>query len=67
MRAWYDIIIDRGDCTDIKNLAITGNDLIERGIAPGKEMGIMLRKCLQNVLEHPENNTKDVLLKQLNI
>ncbi len=67
MRALYDTIIARGDCTDIKNLAITGNDLIERGIAPGKEMGIMLKKCLQNVLEHPENNTKDILLKQLDI
>lgn len=67
MRILYDTIISRGDCTDIKNLAITGSDLIERGVSPGKEMGLMLKKCLQNVLEHPENNTKDILLKQLNI
>lgn len=67
MLVLYDTIIKRGDCTDIKNLAITGSDLIERGVTPGKEMGIMLKKCLQNVLEHPENNTKDILLKQLNI
>lgn len=63
----YDIIIKRGDCTDIKNLAIKGSDLIEKGVAPGKEMGNMLKKCLEYVLENPENNTKDVLFRKLNL
>ncbi|MDZ5255327.1 CCA tRNA nucleotidyltransferase [Clostridium sp. LIBA-8841] len=47
----------------IKDLAITGNDLItELNYTPGKNIGITLNFLLENVLETPELNTKENLL-----
>ncbi|EGT3616801.1 CCA tRNA nucleotidyltransferase, partial [Clostridium perfringens] len=47
----------------IKDLAITGNDLItELNYKPGKNIGITLNFLLENVLETPELNTKESLL-----
>lgn len=67
MQELIKMITDRGDCIDMKGLAIKGSDLIKKGVAPGKEMGEMLKKCLELVLEHPECNTREILLKKLNI
>ncbi len=58
----YDKIRARGECLNLKNLAVTGKDLIEAGIAPGKEMGLILQNMLELVLENPEANTKENLL-----
>jgi putative nucleotidyltransferase with HDIG domain len=46
----------------IKDLAITGNDLIESGIPPGKKMGVILNELLETVLDDPEQNTREILL-----
>ncbi|MGN0374130.1 MAG: CCA tRNA nucleotidyltransferase [Butyrivibrio sp.] len=62
-----DLITDRRDCTSIKDLALKGSDLIEKGISPGREMGEILKKCLELVLEHPEYNTREILLNKMNI
>ena len=62
-----DLITDRGDCTSIKDLALKGSDLIEKGISPGRKMGEILEKCLELVLEHPEYNTREILLNKMNI
>ena len=51
------------DCLGLKDLAVTGNDLIALGIAPGREIGEALRNLLQLVLEEPAFNTKEELLK----
>ena len=51
-----------GDCLSLKTLAVTGNDLIEAGIKPGKEIGLHLARMLDDVLEHPEHNTREYLL-----
>ncbi len=58
----YDKIRARGECLNLKNLAVTGKDLIEAGIAPGKEIGLILQNMLELVLENPEANTKENLL-----
>ncbi len=58
----YDGICARGECLNLKNLAVTGKDLIEAGIAPGKEIGLILHNMLELVLEDPEANTKENLL-----
>ena len=58
----YEEIIKDGDCLSLKTLAVTGKDLIEAGLKPGKELGNCLQKLLQDVLEHPEHNTKEYLL-----
>ncbi len=63
--AWrkkYEEICRRADCVSLKTLAVTGNDLIEYGMRPGREIGETLSRLLDYVLEHPEKNTKEELL-----
>ena len=56
-------IRQRGDCVSLKELAVTGADLIQSGMKPGKELGETLKRLLELVLEHPEWNTKEILKK----
>lgn len=63
VKACYEEILTRKECVSIKNLAITGSDLIENGMKPGKEIGEVLNRLLEMVIEHPEYNEKEVLLK----
>ena len=60
---WQEILA-RGDCLDLKHLAITGRDLMALGAKPGKELGTLLGQCLETVLEDPSRNTRDALLLQ---
>ncbi|EIW6615363.1 CCA tRNA nucleotidyltransferase [Clostridium perfringens] len=47
----------------IKDLAITGNDLItELNFKPGKNIGVILNFLLENVMQTPELNNKEDLL-----
>jgi tRNA nucleotidyltransferase (CCA-adding enzyme) len=48
----------------IKDLDINGYDLIELGIPPGKEIGIILNKLLDIVLDNPILNKKEVLIEK---
>ncbi len=48
----------------VGELAIDGNDLLEMGMPEGPEVGEVLRKLLDRVLENPELNTKAHLLEQ---
>ena len=48
----------------VKAVAITGRDLIAAGMEPGPRMGQVLQQLLQMVLEHPEWNTREILLKR---
>ncbi len=59
----YEEILAEGDCLTLKELALTGSDLKEAGMKPGKAMGAVLRGLLEHVLENPEDNQKEVLLK----
>lgn len=61
----YQKIIADGDCLGLKNLAVNGKDLIEAGMKPGKEMGEVLERMLQEVLEDPKRNTKEYLLTRI--
>lgn len=54
-----------GDCISLKTMAVTGKDLIDSGMKPGKELGITLNRLFDQVLEHPEYNTKEYLLKKI--
>lgn len=55
-------IEDRGECTSIKELAISGRDLIDAGMRPGKQMGEILNRLLDDVLETPSLNKREILL-----
>lgn len=59
----YEEIVALGQCVALKDLAITGKDLIATGMQPGKEIGDTLNKLLEIVLEHPEWNEKGKLLE----
>ncbi len=63
IRQCYEDILDRQECVSLKDLAVTGNDLILDGMEPGKEIGEVLSKLLEVVIEHPEYNQKETLLK----
>lgn len=54
-----------GDCLSLKELAVKGQDLIAAGVKPGKEMGEILHQLLEEVLEDPEDNQKEILLQKI--
>lgn len=56
-------IKENGECTNLKNLAISGKDLITIGFSPGKELGSVLHTLLEHVLENPKDNQKEILLE----
>lgn len=60
----YTRILEEQNCVSLKTLAITGSDLIAAGMKPGKEIGEVLQKLLEEVLEEPALNTKEVLLEK---
>ena len=63
IKSCYEEILERKECVSLKDLAITGSDLIAAGMKPGKEIGETLERLLELVLECPEYNTRENLLK----
>lgn len=57
----HDEIIAEGDALTIKDLKLTGKDLIKMGIKPGPDMGKILNELLDRVLEDPSLNTEEKL------
>lgn len=57
------LIRGRGDCVSLKTLAVTGRDLIELGMEPGPDLGKTLEGMLRTVLEYPEKNQKEELVR----
>lgn len=52
-------------CVAIKDLAITGADLLALGISQGKEVGVYLKAALDYVLQEPEKNNKENLIEYI--
>lgn len=61
----YEEICQKQECICLKDLAVTGTDLIALGMPPGKEIGQTLDRLLEIVLEEPERNTREELLRFL--
>jgi tRNA nucleotidyltransferase (CCA-adding enzyme) len=61
LKRMYQEIMERGDCTTVKELDITGNDLMKYGIT-GRQIGVTLNNLLQIVIENPELNDKATLI-----
>ncbi len=59
-----DEILARGDCIALKDLAVTGNDLIKLGFTPGKTLGEVLDSLFSDVLIDPEKNDRGYLLER---
>lgn len=62
----YREILEKKECISLKTLAVTGSDLIDAGMKPGKEIGAVLNSLLEMVLEEPELNKKETLLNLIN-
>ena len=63
IRSCYEEIMENKQCVSLKELAVTGSDLIADGMMPGKEIGHVLQLLLEQVLEKPELNDKETLLR----
>lgn len=59
----YREMMARGDCISLKQLAVTGRDMIALGIQPGKQVGMMLSLLLDQVIREPEKNERTYLLQ----
>jgi len=54
-------VISSGECFSLKQLAVTGDDLLELGFN-GEEVGDALRQLLDHVLRYPEENKRERLM-----
>lgn len=66
LEALYREIRENRQCLSLKDLAVNGRDLLEKGLKPGRELGEILQKMLEDVLENPAHNEKEYLLHHLN-
>ena len=57
-------ILARGDCLSLRQLAVSGDDLIGAGIPKGKAVGQILGELLDAVLADPSENEKGKLLER---
>lgn len=55
-------ILKENYCFSLKNLAINGDDLIQIGFKPGKELGNLLNILLKEVIDEELENDRDILL-----
>lgn len=60
-------VLNEKEPISLKDLAINGNDLIKIGMKPGKDIGSLLKFLLSLILETPEFNIKENLLKQAKV
>lgn len=57
----YREILADGECISLRTLAVKGADLIAWGMQPGREIGEMLARLLEEVLDNPQNNQREKL------
>ena len=57
----YEEVLSRGDCVTIRDLDVTGSDLLKLGLS-GKQVGETLEWLIHIVLENPKLNDKSTLL-----
>lgn len=57
-------VLERGDCTSLKELRITGKLLMNSGFEAGKQLGGLLEELLLEVLDNPALNDTKYLLER---
>lgn len=58
-------ILQSGQCYNIRQLAVSGADLLTAGMPPGKKIGEILEHLLQLVMENKIENEKEHLLREV--
>ena len=56
-------ITEKQNALSLKDLCVNGKDLMDIGIPSGKKMGVVLNELFEAVLEDPEMNNREKLLK----
>jgi len=64
LREQYEILLREDQCVSIRELAVSGRDLIAIGYTPGPALGEALEELLQTVLDDPSANTRETLLRK---
>ena len=59
-----DEILNEKEAFSLKDLAVNGDDLIENGFQEGKELGIVLAGLMELVIDDPELNKREILLRR---
>jgi tRNA nucleotidyltransferase (CCA-adding enzyme) len=62
----YEEIVKNDECVSLKDLKVSGKDLIAQGYKPGKNMGQILNELLARVIDNPDLNHKEKLLDLVN-
>ena len=61
MRELYQETLVQGHCVTLRDLAVSGKDLLAIGMEPGHELGCMLQELLEWVIDDPDCNKKELL------
>lgn len=61
MRELYQEALRNEDCVTLRQLAVSGRDLMDLGMQPGRELGSMLSRLLEYVIDDPRRNDKEIL------
>ncbi len=56
-------ILNKNECFNRKMLCIGGNDIKKIGVNDGRTIGLMIDALINKVIENPELNKKDILIK----
>lgn len=67
MKAKAEEIVAQGQCLSLKDLNVNGQDVIAAGIAPGPEVGRVLNRLLEQVLNGEIPNERKVLLNLIRL
>ena len=59
-----DDILEQQQCFSLKDLAVNGRDMMELGIAEGKQIGLTLSKLMDMVIDEEIENERDALLEK---
>ena len=63
LKRLYNEIIEKDEAVSVKDLKISGKDIIELGVSQGREVGVVLKLIFERVLEDSELNKKEILIK----
>jgi hypothetical protein len=63
MASRIEAVLARSRALSLRDLAVSGGDLITLGVEPGKRMGIILGELLEAVVEDPALNNREDLLR----
>lgn len=61
VRELYQKALLNDECVTLRQMAVSGRDLMALGMKPGRELGSMLSELLEYVIDDPERNRKDIL------